>query len=149
MMLRIHTSLAAVALLFLPAGARSAPPPDLRPVRATLALVPSLPDASARALLIVRAGSGGAVILLRQADASVADLAAAVTLLDRTREREPVPLVRDRHVVVRAVTATRLGDRLETRLANQLRRLRRAPPRDVDGVGVVPAIEVRLPSTPR
>lgn len=144
MTLRILKPL-AVALLLVPTGV--SPPADVRPVRATVALVAELPD-HARALLIVRAGTGDGVILLPQAEATVTDLAAAIALLDRTRHNEVAPLARDRQVILKTASIARpLTDRVRQHLTDQLTRLRRAPPRMVDGVGTVRAIEIRLPGT--
>jgi hypothetical protein len=118
--------------------------PDARTVRATIALVTQLPQDGGRALLIVRA-TGDGVILLRQHDASVTDLAAALAVLDQLRRTETQPLARERQVVVQSATGDEaIPNGARQRLAAQLARLRRAPPRDVPGVGVVPAIDLRL-----
>jgi hypothetical protein len=131
MILKILKPLAVVALLLVPAGASPAsPPPDGRHGRATVALVAELPDG---------------VILLRRDDATPADLAAAIALLNRTRHNEPVPLGRDRQVILRTASIARpLSDHARRRLTEQITRLKHAPPRDIEGVGNVPAIEVRL-----
>jgi hypothetical protein len=146
MILKILKPLAVVALLLVPAGASPAsPPPDGRHGRATVALVAELPDPGARALLILRAHSRDGVILLRRDDATPADLAAAIALLNRTRHNEPVPLGRDRQVILRTASIARpLSDHARRRLTEQITRLKHAPPRDIEGVGNVPAIEVRL-----
>jgi len=147
-MTSINTSrlLAATALLFIPAAL--GPPPG-GPFHATIALVAELPDPHARASLIVRAGTGDGVIMLRERDASVTDLAAAVLLLERTRRNEPVPLTRDRQIVVKIASIARpLSPGVRQRLTAQLARLRSAPPRDVEGVGVVPAIDVHFGRKP-
>jgi len=138
----------AAALTLVPTAL--GPPPDGGALRATLALVAELPDPQARALLILRAGSGDGVIVLRAGEATVTDLAAALALLDRTRQNEPVPLARDRQLVLKVASVARpLTDGTRRRLAAQLARLRGAPPRDVAGVGVVPAIDVQLGRRPR
>lgn len=143
---RTQQALAVAALLLTPSAA--GPPPDLGATRATLALVDELP-ANARALLILRAGTGDGVILLRRSDATVTDLAAALALLDRSRHNETVPLARDRQVVLQTASIARpLSDRARQHLTTQLARLRHAPPREVAGVGSVPTIELRLPRRP-
>src|SRR5687767_12390817 len=82
-------------------------PPTRDAVRATVALVADLPDPSARALIILRAGPGPDVVLLRQDRAEVTDLAAALALLGRTRRDEGHPAVRDRQVVMKGARIDR------------------------------------------
>ena len=121
------------------------PPPRRDVVRATVALVADLPDPAARALIILRAGSGNDVVLLRQDQADVTDLAGALALLDRTRRNEGHPAVRDRQVVMKASRVERpLSTGVRRRLETHLRRLRQAEERDVEGVGRVRAIDLRV-----
>lgn len=144
-MLNGITPLVVAALLVVPLAPVPTP---ARPVRATITLVSNL-AADARAVLIIRA-SGDGVILLRHHDASVTDLGAALAVLDRLRHAEPTPLARDRQVLVKSASIERaLPEGARQRLTAQLARLRQAPPRDVPGVGVVPAIEVQLGQAPR
>jgi hypothetical protein len=135
--------LSPLALTLLVAPLQS--PPAHEAVRATVALVADLPDPSARALIILRAGPGRDVVLLRQDQADATDLAAALALLGRTRRDEGHPAVRDRHVVMKGARIDRpLSTGLRQRLENHLRRLRAAAERDVDGVGRVRAIEIQV-----
>jgi hypothetical protein len=135
--------LSPLVLAFL--AGRPPSPPTRDAVHATVALVADLPDPSARALIILRAGSGPDVVLLRQDQADVTDLAGALALLSRTRRDEGHAPVRDRHVVMKGARIDRsLSTGMRHRLENHLRRLRQTTERDVDGVGRVRAIEIQV-----
>lgn len=136
----------AFAILVAAALAAVAPPPETAASPATVALVPDLPEVSARAVVMRRAAPRIDVILLAQAGASIEDLAAALSVLAEARKRdEPGALQGDQMLVVKS---SRLAGPLEARqrlrLDGHLARLRAARPRPVAGVGTVPAIEVNV-----
>jgi hypothetical protein len=123
-------------------AAQNAPPQP----PATIALVPALPDTASRAIVLRRVG-GGDVILLREADASADDLAAAIAALARSRAVDGATLANTLRMRIQSATPVGATPRgLLERLGQALRQIRGSPTLDVPGLG--PARTGTIPMTP-
>lgn len=134
---------AAVALVTATPLAGQGAPHDQPP--AVVALVPSLPDSSAAAVVLRRAGDAGDVILLRETDASVAGLAAAIAVLVQSRGRHRDLAGSLRLTIQSAAVQRRVPAGVADQLEQVLRRARRTAIAVVDGVG--PARSATVPLT--
>jgi hypothetical protein len=122
-----------------------------RRVPVTIALMDQLPPeaGNAPAVLLRRTGTTPRdVILLRRADASGAQLAGAILHLMVVRERAgDTARVDGIFRLPAAMRGPRVWERTEQVRADRIvAQLRHAEPRDVPGVGRVPAKELYLPS---
>ena len=89
------------------------------------------------------ANPNNAIVLGPNADPSV--LGSAIKVLRHSRATVGDALENDQRIVVVSSTVTGLGPRLKHALEQELRRLRNAPLRELDGVGSVRALERMLP----
>ena len=121
-----------------------------RRVPVTVALVDVLPAPDSVPALILRRAQGSPhdVILLRRGVASGAHLSAAVLHLMIVRERSgDTPAVNTTYRLPTARRGPRAWEHTEqVRTKAVVARLRHVEPREVAGVGIVPAAEIYLPS---
>lgn len=124
----------AMAVVALPATAQN---PDRGARPGTLvALVATMPDSASRIIVLRRAGGAGDVILLREADATAADLLTAIAALVRSRATDGGSLPNTLRLRIPASARVRNAPPgLVERMEQALQRIRRAAPADVPGVG--------------
>jgi len=119
---------------------------NFKRVTATIVLVDRLPDPAAESYIVRRANSYPRdVIMLRDANADGERLAAAVASLLIARQRHGAVAVRDGTITVASATGPSAWKDNETKRAAKLvDRLRKERLTNVEGIGLVRAIQVPL-----
>ena len=112
----------------------------------TLALVEKLPHPNATAVVLRRSvGWPRTLVLLPKESASAGTLSAAVSSVFRSRRRDGDQPTVDISIAVAGNRSMQNWNRGDRELSQSfLARLRNAPLRAIDGVGVVPSVDVRL-----